>query len=125
MKRERTVNNSIKYMIMGVVFIMTLIVLTQTTVLAAKSKSYSLVVSGAGTWNGDKDGMVKILQKIHYSLKILYIHFAMIQIQEEHEKILIKRQLILRIEIVRKMIRHSFSIVGMEWRDLLRAWGFC
>lgn len=63
MKRERTVNNSIKYMIMGVVFIMTLIVLTQTTVLAAKSKSYSLVVSGAGTWNGDKDGMVKILQK--------------------------------------------------------------
>ena len=57
MKRERTVNNSIKYMIMGVVFIMTLIVLTQTTVLAAKSKSYSLVVSGAGTWNGDKDGM--------------------------------------------------------------------
>lgn len=60
MKRERTVNNSIKYMIMGVVFIMTLIVLTQTTVLAAKSKSYSLVVSGAGTWNGDKDGMVKI-----------------------------------------------------------------
>ena len=55
MKRERTVNNSIKYMIMGVVFIMTLIVSTQTTVLAAKSKSYSLVVSGAGTWNGDKD----------------------------------------------------------------------
>ena len=43
MKRERTVNNSIKYMIMGVVFIMTLIVLTQTTVLAAKSKSYSFV----------------------------------------------------------------------------------
>ena len=125
MKRERTVNNSIKYMIMGVVFIMTLIVLTQTTVLAAKSKSYSLVVSGAGTWNGDKDGMVKFYRKIHYSLKILYIHFAMIQIQEEHEKILIKRQLILRIEIVRKMIRHSFSIVGMEWRDLLRAWGFC
>ena len=33
-----------------------------------------------------KDGMVKFYRKIHYSLKILYIHFAMIQIQEEHER---------------------------------------
>lgn len=125
MKRERTVNNSIKYMIMGVVFIMTLIVLTQTTVLAAKSKSYSLVVSGAGTWNGDKDGMVKILQKNTLFLENSVYTFCYDTDTEEHEKILIKRQLILRIEIVRKMIRHSFSIVGMEWRDLLRAWGFC
>ena len=30
--------------------------------VAAKSNSYSLVVSGAGLWNGDKDEMVKILQ---------------------------------------------------------------
>ena len=63
MKEERELNNSIKYMVMGIFLIMTLIMATQTTVLAAKNRSYSLVVSGAGTWNGDKDGMVSILQK--------------------------------------------------------------
>ena len=58
---------------MGVVFIMTLIVLTQTTVLAAKSKSYSLVVSGAGTWNGDKDGMVKTTPIIIYLILLFTV----------------------------------------------------
>ena len=46
----------------GMIISMVFIISWTTTVFAAKSNSYSLVVSGAGLWNGDKDEMVKILQ---------------------------------------------------------------
>ena len=60
--REKKASKRKRIFGIGMIISMVFVISWTTTVFAAKSNSYSLVVSGAGLWNGDKDEMVKILQ---------------------------------------------------------------
>ena len=58
--REKKASKRKRIFGIGMIISMVFVISWTTTVFAAKSNSYSLVVSGAGLWNGDKDEMVKI-----------------------------------------------------------------
>lgn len=96
----------------------------QLQCLRLKSNSYSLVVSGAGLWNGDKDEMVKILQANKLFAKNSVYTFTYDTDTGGTRKMSYQNAIDTAYSECTIMILHFSFIVDMVWKALQRVWGF-